>query len=311
MGVRWQSVWKLVAGVACAAGCGRIAFEDRARPDDAGADAAGDVAPGVTCWPAWRTGALSFGIAVPITELAAVDKQGNPWLTADGRTLYYDTGTGDTEILRAVRGGPGQPFGSPAPLAELSSPLEDGGFVMAASELVAVMSSTRAGSSGFDLWQTARASTSDLFGAPTRTEFAAIDDAFNQFDGFLTPDGLRVYFSSSAATGQVLRQASRASTTDVFGAPTQIPGTGTFSVEADPDLSPDELVLVFSANNPLQLFAAIRPSTAAPFGAPFALSAIVGPSYDADPALSANGCELVFISNRGGDRDLYLATVNP
>ncbi|MBS1123067.1 MAG: WD40-like Beta Propeller Repeat [Deltaproteobacteria bacterium] len=68
---------------------------------------------------------------------------------------------------------------------------------------------------------------------------------------------------------------------------------------------------MFAANSPLQLFASIRPSTAAPFGAPFALSAIVGPSYDADPALSANGCELVFISNRGGDRDLYLATVDP
>jgi len=86
---------------------------------------------------------------------------------------------------------------------------------------------------------------------------------------------------------------------------------GTFAVEADPDLSPDELVVVFSATSVLTLHAAVRATTADPFGPPFPLSSIVGPGLDADPALSSDGCELFFISNRGGNRDLHRAVVDP
>jgi len=294
------------AVAAGAIGCGRVAFDPRA-----GVDAAGDAAPGTDCWPAWRGGAPTFGPVVPVGELSDPDQEGNPWLTADGRTLYFDSGTGDTEIYLATRAAPGQPFGARDHLMALASPLEDTGLVITADDRVAVFASSRAGSLGFDLWQTQRAGPGAMFEAPTRALLAAIDGDNNQFDAFLTGDGRRLYYASSIAGGQVLLTASRASATDAFGAPVPIPGAGTFAVEADPELSPDERVMVFSATVPLQLYAAVRASPAVPFGPPVHLTSIVGPGYDGDPALSADGCELFFISDRGGDRDLFRTTVIP
>jgi hypothetical protein len=301
--VRIVALW-----VVCAFGCGRVAFDhERRAPDDTPTTIDG----GVDCWAAWRSGAPSFGAVAPISELADPDKQGNPWLAADGRTLYFDSGTGDTEIYRATRAGPGQPFGPRMHVAELVSPLEDTGFTITTDDRVAVFASTRAGSAGFDLWQTDRAGSSTTFNAPTSAPFAAINDAANQFDAFLSSDGLRIYYAASTMTGQVLRMSSRASTTAAFAAPVPIPGSGTLAVEADPELSPDELVMVLSANVPLQLHVAVRSSTTASFGPPIRLSAIVGAGYDGDPTLSPDGCELLFISDRGGDRDLYRTTVIP
>jgi len=299
--------------IACASGCGRIAFEEPLRLDagvDGEADAGGADA-GPSCWPAWRSGTPTFGSVSAVSELADPAKQGNPWLAADGRTLYFDSGTGDTELYRAVRAGAGQPFGPRVQLTELTSPVEDTGLVIIADERVAVISSSRTGSLGFDLWQTERAGPGLPFDPPSRVPYAAINDSANQFDAFLSADGLRVFYATSIAGGQVLRMSSRASTSAAFAAPVPIPGTGTLAVEADPELSPDELVLVFSANLPLSLHAAVRASPGAPFGAPFALSSIVGSGYDGDPTLSADGCELFFISDRGGDRDLHRAVVVP
>lgn len=96
---------------------------------------------------------------------------------------------------------------------------------------------------------------------------------------------------------------------DVFGTPSPLMGADTFAVEADPDLSPDREVVVFSANLPLQLHAAIRTAPADAFGSPFALVDLAGPNHDGDPAFSPDGCELFWISDRGGDRDLYHATI--
>jgi len=292
-------MWRFVL-VVCGA-CGRIAFDERIAIDG--------TPPGPDCWPAWRSGAPAFASVGPITELADPDKDGNPWLTADGRTLYWDNGTGNTEIYRATRMGPGQPFGARTQVTELTSPFEETGLVMTGDDRVGVVASSRTGSMGFDLWQVTR--NGGVFATPTRTEYNAINNDLNQFDAFLTADGKRLYYASSAATGQVLLQSSRGSTADAFATPVPIPGTGTFAVEADPDLSPDELVLVFSATVPLTLHAAVRGSTAAGFGAPFPLTSIVGGNYDGDPALSANGCELFFISDRGGNRDLWRAVVSP
>lgn len=290
------------------AGCGRLDFTRV----DSGSDASLEDASGVTCWPAWRSGAPQFSAVGPIVELALPDKQGNPWLTADGTTLYFDTGSGDTELYRTTRAGPGQPFGTPVHVSELSSPTEDTSLVIAADGRHAVISSTRPGSAGFDLWQVERAAAQGPFTTVQQTVFSAINTNQNEFDPFLTSDGLRLYYSASLATGgQGLFTTSRGSPEAVFATSVRLPGTGTNNPEADPDLSPDELVLVFAATAPLQLHFATRMSTAEPFGAQLPLTAIVAGGYDGDPALSADGCELFFISDRGGDRDLYRATVIP
>ncbi len=286
------------------AGCGRIAFDQRAVADGPGDDGP----PAVECWSAWESGSPAIGPATPIAELAMPDKQGNPWF-ADARTLIFDTGTGDTELFRTTRAGPGAPFATPVHFAELSSPNEESGLTFTADGEVGVISSTRAGSAGFDLYETTRADANATFGPPDRAAYAMLNTGANQFDAFLVADGLRVYYSQSASGGQVLRTATRATRNDAFGAPIPVPGAGTFNVEADPEISADGRVMVFSAGSPLQLFFAVRSDPAAAFGTPTAM--LPGPSHDADPTLTPDGCELVWISDRGGDRDLYHATIEP
>lgn len=288
------------------AGCGRLQFDDRSF-DASTADAAPD------CWPAWRSGPLTFTPPEPVLELADPDKQGNPWLTADGLTLYFDSGTGNTELFRASRPARDQPFAARVAITELTSPVEDTGLVLTADGLVGVIASSRAGGSGFDLWQVDRVDPASLFGPPVRTPYAAINTGSNQYDGYLTPDGLRVYYAQNIDPGNVLRFATRGSVADAFLLPVPLPGAGTFAVEADPDVSPDERVLVFSAQTggPLRLFMASRAEPTLPFDPPLPLTAISPTGLDADPAFSADGCELFFISDRGGDRDVWRTTVVP
>lgn len=181
--------------------------------------------------------------------------------------------------------------------------------MIAANAPIAVLSSTRVGSQGFDLWQARRGSTTTMFDPPSREAFAAINNGGNQFDASLSADALRVIYSSSVGVGgQQLFIASCGSISDDFGPPVLVPGSGTFTVEADPELSPDELVLVYAATSPLQLDVSVRATTGAPFGTPSPLTVNAG-GYDGDPAFSADGCELFFVSDRGGDRDLYRTVI--
>jgi len=299
------------SGFLVLAGCGRLQFDAQsfdAQSFDANlADAAPD------CWAAWRSGPPTFTPPAPVIELADPDKQGNPWLSADGLTLYFDSGTGDTELFRASRPARDQPFGPRVAIPELTTPVEDTGLVLTADGLRGVISSSRAGGAGFDLWQVDRADPAALFGTPTRAPYAAINTGNNQYDAYLTPDGLRVYYAENTVPGQVLRVSARASVDAAFLAPAAVPGAATFAVEADPDLSPDERVMVFSAQSAglLQLFTATRAEPTLPFSLPMPLTAISPTGLDADPAFSADGCELFFISNRGGDRDLWRTTVVP
>lgn len=302
----------LVSTFLCATACGRFGFEET--PSTA-TDAATDGVFEGDCWALWRSGAPRFSRPAPITELALADKQGNPWLAYDAKSLYFDSGTGDTEVFRAIRGGRGMPFGPPDQLTALTSPNEETSLVISEDNTLAVLSSTRPGSMGFDLYQTQRASADAQFGALDATPLGNVTSANNEFDAFLTADGLRLYYAQSSAPGQVLLATSRQTRADVFGIPAPLMGSGTFDVEADPDLSPDELVLAFSARladgGPLQLVAAVRAETDQGFGTPFELTDLAGPGHDGDPAFSPDGCELFWISDRGGDRDLYHANVMP
>ncbi len=289
--------------------CGRLGFENRLETDGA-IDGVPDALQG-DCWAVWKTGAPRFSTPVPVAELALPDKQGNPWLAPDGRTLYFDSGTGDTEIFRTTRAARDMPFGTPEQITELTSAVEDTSFSMTADNTLAVISSSRGGASGFDLFQTQRAGVGAVFDPVDATPFGNVTSSENEFDSFLTPDGLRLYYAQSAPTGQVIQTTSRQQRSDVFRLPQRLMGTGTFAVEADPKLDLHELVLVFSANIPLQLFAAVRGVSDQDFGTPFALTDLAGPGHDADPAFSPDGCELFWISDRGGDRDLYHANVIP
>src|SRR5262245_58571926 len=103
------------------AACGRFGFGpgddavlhmDALDPDavlDAEVDAT--FAP-ASCWPAWQSGAPNVGTVRRLDELAINVNQGDPFITADGLTLYFVramTGLG-FEVFAATRPDRVSPF---------------------------------------------------------------------------------------------------------------------------------------------------------------------------------------------------------
>jgi len=292
-------------------GCGRIGFDDVSRPAGDGA-ADGDGAPGVDCWSAWRSGSPSLSSPERL-GVSTTDPDANASLTADGLTLFFDHGPdGNHDLVVATRATRNLPFDAVMPLSSLNSGSEESRLTVTDDGLLGVMASTRLGS--FDLYQTERTAPTMAFGAPDNSVFAAINSGGgNEFDPELTSDGLRLYFSRTTTGGQDLFVADRATRSAAFSAPVRLTGLGSFSARADLTLSPDELVIAFSASNgnPLRLFFGVRANRDAAFGDAIPLSSITSAGVDADPELSSDGCELLFSSNRTGDRDLWRTTVTP
>jgi hypothetical protein len=270
----------------------------------------------VDCWDQWLAGTPAFGAVVELAELSTATEDGDPFVTPDGLTLYFTRGTGlGRDIYVTSRPDRGSPFAPASLVAALSGPTDDTRVAMTADGLVAALS-RRTSAGDFDLYQAARASVADPFGPPTTAAFAGLNNAGNQYDPWLTQDGLRLYFAPTVGLGlgQELRVASRASRLVPFQPGVALAGI-TPAIAVDPTLSPDERVLVYAGTTiiagPNDLYTARRAGTGETFTGVTALAALNTAGVEADPSLPADGCELVFVSDRGagGDRDLFIADV--
>jgi Tol biopolymer transport system component len=231
-------------------------------------------------------------------------------LSSDGRTLYFDRGaTANRDIFMATRTGRDAPWTNVQIVPVINDLAEDDSrFATTVDQLDAVMSSIRSGFH-YDLYETTRPTTGDMFGTPSITTLANLDaGAFDEVDPIFTSDGLGLYYATNPTGAQQIMHASRAAVGASFGSATMLGGLGSSS--ADPAISPDELVLVFTlASSFRQLFFATRADQAATFGNVTPLTSITGPSNDADAVLSTDGCELLFSSDRAGDYDIWSSVV--
>lgn len=264
------------------------------------------------CWAAWLTGPR-FGPVTEVVELSA-GGVGNPSITADGSTLYFDR---QQDIYRATRA-PGSPsFDPPIRVDELASSENETGITTTGDGNVMVFGSARLGTLGLvDLWQTPRLSDG-TFDKPDSGLFPTINNTANQFDPELTPDGLGLYYAPIDPNSGVQRifHATRATIDAPFGPVDEIdvavPGLTAYF---DPGISPDERVLVFGAlamAGEADLYYATRSSPDARFGPPERLPFSAG-GQDSDAELTSDGCTLYFTSTR--DRPspvLYQVSVEP
>jgi hypothetical protein len=267
------------------------------------------------CWDAWRTGPLRLSSPRLLIELSSPMLEGDPWLSPDALTLYFGRAnpmTGD--FFAVVRPDRDSPFGAPAAITELNTAADETKLSMTADGLIVVWSSDRMGSQGWDLWEATRGASNQPFGTATQTRLAQLNDNLEQFDPHISMDGLRLYYAPLSGPNQFIELSTRATTTDSFSAPLAVTDLGT-NRNGDPALSPDELVIVYSARqtatDPLTLWYAARTSSAVPFSNPRRLPDINdGTLHDQDPALSFDGCELFFRSRRAGDEsELYVSAV--
>jgi hypothetical protein len=178
----------------------------------------------------------------PVIDAALSSASGEttPDISGDGLTMYFASnrpgGLGDTDIWRSVRGSRTETWGVPVNVAELSSANGDATAAMTADQLMLVTTSNRAdGGVSYDMYISTRATVGAPWGplAPLDAlDVGQVDDT----SGFLSPDGLTIYWDS----GGDISYAVRASRTAAFGAPMRITEVNVAGKrDFDPWVSPD------------------------------------------------------------------------
>ena len=329
----------LKAILSCAAlgGCG---FQSKATPGggppDAAADAAdhpiidgaidGTIGGATDCLQRWFDGDLPLSMPQALTTLQTSGDERDPWISHDRLTLYYALdlrGSDRSDIYRATRGSPSDPFGNAMRLTNLDTTSEETRASLTMDQTTLVLASDRVNGE-FDIYLTSRDSTTVEFpSADTRHVVSVNTAATSHFDPFLTADGKKLYLTTAPiGLNQHIAVATRSDPGGDFGAPSTVrvindPG----SADADPSVSEDDRLIVFSSFRPTgllptggtHLWYATRQDAMGDFGSPKPIPLVNSNDQDSDPMLSADGCELYFASTRGAgkDYDLYVSRIAP
>ncbi len=151
----------------------------------------------------------------------------------------------------APRCNPSSVFGQIAPISgsvNTSAPEESAR--LSSDELAIVfarrVSTTDAGVANDDLFIAWRASSSSPFG--NVQPLTALNSPVGEYDPFLMPDGLTIYFSSNrpAGTTEQIYVATRPTTADAFGAPQVLSSLDVATLTAEPFFLPDQKTIFFA-----------------------------------------------------------------
>jgi Tol biopolymer transport system component len=305
-------------------GCG---FHSSPEVADGGA-ANGSSAP-ANCFQRWFDGAPSLAFSAPpqLTALAADADIRDPWISADGLRLYFNrnpsTAHGKADIYLAQRGSTAVDFPTASAVDNLDTNENDVRVSLNRDETLLVLSSDRAMPGKFQIFVTTRGDTTQPFPTPSgsvQALVASVNTTNNSyFDPFLTPDGLTLYLAPIlTGSPQQITRVTRATGQD-FGPSTAVAVINSGKGDADPAVSPDERVIVFSSMRPsgvsglgaTNLWYATRQNATDDFTTPKLIPMVNSNSEDGDPMLSADGCELYFASRRapGGKYQLFHAQV--
>ena len=290
--------------------------------DGAAADAGGDVgvtgdgdAGGARCAAgsgSWKLGAIEW-----IAELSSPLIEGDPFLDADGLTIYFastrDNNQWDT--FQALRSGFGAKFGGVSKLAIANSSASDVGYSLSDDRLTAFISSNRGGG-GVDLYRATREKPGDaLSGFSVVTGASTSGD---DYDARLSSDGARLYYSIFNWPGRSSQDIALATASGGgFSAPQPLAGVNSDAADASPSLTRDERLIVFASDRSggaggNDLWYATRSVAGGTFNAPAPMPVVNGADEEREPFISGDGCELFFASDRGGGlghTDLYRVEV--
>ncbi len=294
---------------------------DGAPADDArDADIAdGDIdAPApTTCLGKWQAHQVAFSTPSLLANIPTAGQQGDPAMTSDELVLFFVWDGdlfADHDIWAAIRPSLTDPFGESGIKSSISDLVsEDSKLSVNGDGLIGVIASQRFGTvGGWDLFEARRsASGNAVFETISPASLFRVNDTNTQLDPHISADGLHVYYA--AGDPQQIWVAARAGIDDSFAIPEQVAGIASNGGDgnADPTLSPDETVIVFTSNRTApqaltNLWYATRTSTGT-FGTPQMVPDVNSSGYDGDPFLSPDGCRLYFASTRGSTSDLYVA----
>ncbi|MEJ7603345.1 MAG: hypothetical protein WKG01_35990 [Kofleriaceae bacterium] len=281
---------------------------------------AGDGPPGASCITKWRTTTVSFDPPTKLLELTSNLIEVEPWISEDGLAITFvrEESPGKGEIFVAMRTALDQPFGAIEP-SLLSYPSSDESKASFTANFALAIFASNVALPTFegevDLYASLRAPAADPNGAwpvPTQVALAAVNTSGRDQDPWLVADGSRLYLSIDPMGAPKSFIAVSVFNTGIYENPTPVLAAG--ESDSDPALTADETVLVFTSNRAggegkRDLWYATRDNRNDAFDSPVHVPTVSGAEEDQDAALSADGCTLYFVSNRDGNRDLFMATV--
>ena len=259
-----------------------------------------------SCYPAWRCPNWSLGTPTFVAELNSAFAETGPVLSPDCLRITFGSnrpgGSGGLDIWSASRKSATEPFEAATNVPSYSSSAEDGGALERNDGLELFVSSDRPGGGGLsDIWVATRSSRLAPFGAFTAV--VSLNSTGNEYNLFLSPDGLRIYFASDRGGPSDNWFAERPSLSASFSTPVPIVELQSDVSQASPTLSADELLIVLGrvsgTGTTEEFWYALRQSRSDPFGAPKMLAGFDGdPSWNQNCMLACNDEELWFVSDR-------------
>jgi hypothetical protein len=193
-----------------------------------------------------------FGTPERLAEASTDDDDTSPAIAFDGLTLYVGLnaqpgGLGNYDIWALERATRTSAWSELVHVAELNSTEDDIPRPTAVDGTVMPLGSRR-GLEGYRTYLAVRPTPDDPFGEPELVSELVVEGR-NAVDGFLTEDGLMLFFSSAASEGTGdLYYSTRPNPTEPFGEAVPITDLNEVSDERDPWLSPDGRWLYFATD---------------------------------------------------------------
>jgi hypothetical protein len=213
-------------------------------------------------WTARRTSAADpFGAPEVISEVSTPSFETSSAVSLDGLTLWWGSerpgGLGALDIWVSTRAARGDAWGTPTDLVALNSTEKDVPRPPGLHGLVMPLASERDSPGLYQTFFSTRAGPDAPFGTPQPIPELTFTDK-TVVDGFLTDDGLSLFYSSSASGGKGdLFVARRRSTSEPFSVIQPLTDLNTDADDRDPWLSPDGTLMFFSsdrAGGPLNIY---------------------------------------------------------
>lgn len=296
--------------------------------DASGSDASGSDSGGATdCLQHWIDGGPGLALSAPqeINTMPGSANDRDPWISADGLRMYFDRNPGmqgKNDIYFASRPSFEQDFAKPSLMANLDTQDNEERASLNGDETLLIFSGDHNTPGGNFQLVVSKLDTTNSFPSPPGPDQALVAginiNNNDYFDPFLTRDGLKLYLAPSlGGAPQQISVTTRSATDQNFPASTSVPVINSGSGDANPSVSTDDRIIVFSSHRPAggglggaNLWYATRQRPTDDFTAPTLIPTVNGNMEDDDPVLSADGCDLYFSSTRnGGKYHLFHASV--
>jgi hypothetical protein len=193
-----------------------------------------------------------WGTPALVTAVNGTSRETSPAIAADGLTLWVGSdrsgGQGGLDIWVSTQGGDAATWSVPVPVTELNSAADEIPRPPGEHGLVMPLSRRANANDPYQVVTASRASPSASWGAPVPDP--SVDTAHMDDDGYMTDDGLTLYFSSDRLNGtQDLFVAERPSVSAPFAAPVALATLNTDAyAERDPWLSADGHTIYFASD---------------------------------------------------------------